>query len=222
MPHIKKLLEGFKAFRQDNYEDHDIMPRLVADGAHPDIFMIACIDPRSGPSSIFKAEPGAMFGDRVMAALVPPYNPNDPLSEIGASLTYAVDFKKVKDIIIMGHTECGGIEALVTHLDNKDISGWMGTAKMALERAANVVGDKDTKELCRETERQAVIMGMRNLMTYPSVQKAVKSGNLRIKGWMFDMKEGQILEYDLDKKSFEPLISLPKAHQHNAKKKHAP
>jgi carbonic anhydrase len=206
MPHIKQLLDGFKDFQEKHYVNEDTMRQLVEEGAFPEVFMIACIDPRSGPSSVFNADPGIMFGKRTMAALVPPYDPDDHHSDFRAALTYAVEYKGIIDIIVMGHTHCGGVEALVTDIDDKDISIWMSTAKLALKEAVEKAGTKDAEELLRETERQAVILSMRNLMTYPAIEKAAKSGKLRIHGWMFDMEHGAILGYDLDTKSFKTLV----------------
>lgn len=206
MPHLQQLLDGFRDFQDKHYVNEDTMRKLVENGANPEVFMIACIDPRSGPSSVFNADPGIMFGKRTMAALVPPYDKHDHHSDFRAALTYAVEIKGVIDIIVMGHTHCGGIEALATNTDNKDISKWMGTAKIALEKASNDVGTSDMRELLRETERQAVVLSMRNLMTYPAVQKAVKDGKLRLHGWMFDIRHGALLGYNLDSKSFKTLV----------------
>lgn len=215
----KDLLKGFDKFRQKFYEESNLMPNLVKKGAHPDFFVIHCIDPRSGADLVFNAEPGTMFGDRVMASIVPPYDDQDPRSDFRASLTYAVDVKKVKELIVLGHTECGGIEALVTSADIKDISNWMSVAKPALEAAKKKVGDKDVDALCRETERQSVVMTLKNLMTYPPVRKAAEEGRLSIRGWLFDMKHGAIHAYNKKTDAFEVVAGSKalKGSNHNSK-----
>jgi carbonic anhydrase len=199
LPERKKLLEGFKIFRKKYYEDTDLMVRLSNEGASPDFFIIHCIDPRSGSNTLFDADPGTIFGDRVMAALVPPYEEG---SDFAASLTYAVDYKKIKHVIILGHTECGGIEALVDDIENKEISGWMSKAKEAFEEAKIKVNTQDKSALYRETEKQAIIMGLKNLMTYPAVKNAFKKADITLNGWLYNLKEGAIYGYDPKIKDF--------------------
>jgi carbonic anhydrase len=208
MPHIQSLLKGFESFKKRYYDDTELMQSLVKEGANPEVFIIHCIDPRSGAGMIFDAQPGTLFGDRVMASLVPPYDPQDTKSDFNASLTYAIAYKEVKDVIVMGHTYCGGIEALVNNIDDPAISGWMRAGEPALIRAKAKVGDTDIEALCRETERQAVTMSMRNLMTYPAVQDAVRAGKLRLQGWIFDMENAQLLGYDVNTGEFATLIHL--------------
>ena len=93
MPERKKLLDGFKEFRKKYYKDSALMQDLVRDGANPDFFFINCIDPRSGAQTVFNADPGEIFGDRVMAAIVRPYEEG---SNLAASLSYAIENKKIK------------------------------------------------------------------------------------------------------------------------------
>ena len=206
MPERQRLLDGFKKFRKKYYEDSNLMEELVKNGANPDFFIVHCIDPRSGANKLFHASPGVLFGDRVMAALVPPYEEG---SDFAASLSYAVEHKKVKHIIILGHTHCGGIEALVKGVQDKEIKGWMGKAQHAFDRAKAKVKGGDTHALCAETERQAVILGLKNLMSYPAVKKAFIKGDITLNGWLFDMEHGDILSYDAGKDTFESLINLP-------------
>ncbi len=202
MPERQTLLKGFEYFRQEYYEHTHLMDKLAREGTHPDFFFIGCIDPRSGLQTIFHADPGRMFGDRVMAALVPPYEEG---SDFNASLTYAVKYKQVKHIVILGHTQCGGIEALVSGLDDSAIAGWMQNARPALERARQKPACHDHETLCAETEKQAVILGLHNLLTYPAVREAFEAGAVTINGWLFDMKAGEILGYDPDENEFLPL-----------------
>jgi carbonic anhydrase len=215
MPERKKLIEGFKKFKKKYYEHGQLMKELAENGASPDFFIIHCIDPRSGAGKLFDSDPGQIFGDRVMAAFVPEYEKG---SEFAASLTYAITFKNIKHIIVLGHTECGGIEALVKGNKKPEINDWMNKAHSAFERAKRIAGTSDTNALCRETEKQAIIVSMKNLMSYPGIKKAFDEGKVSINGWLFDLKKGDLLEYKPGSSSFQSLLDDKSTGQHIRKK----
>ena len=204
MPERKKLLRGFKIFREKYYENSTLMQDLVKKGAQPDFFVIHCIDPRSGAGTVFNSDPGSLFGNRVMAALVPPYKTG---SSMAASLSCAIKDKKVKHVIILGHTHCGGIKALVEGSDDKSITLWMDKAKTAFKRAKSKVSSKDKHKLCAETEKQTIILGLKNLLSYPDVKQAFEAGSITLNGWLYDLESGDILGYDPGKDEFISLMN---------------
>ena len=204
----KKLIEGFERFRRKNYETGTLMEKLAQNGAHPDFFIINCIDPRNGADLVFDAEPGQQFIHSQMAAIIPPYTPgNEP--ETSASLSYAIDSKKIKHLIIMGHSECGGCQALVDGTSDHYIDSWVKTAEQAKKTAQAKVGTNDNNLLWRETERQVLIMSYQNIIEYPMVKQALKEGRLTVSAWLFDLKQGTLNEYDAATKTFKQLNILP-------------
>jgi len=205
MPERQKLLDGFKRFQKKYYEDSNCMAQLAKDGAHPDFFIIYCMDPRSGADVIFDSEPGALFGKRPMAAFIPPYDTKKPASNMAASLNYAIKNKAIKHIVVVGHTECGGISALVDHVTDRDINGWVSLARPAYDRACELVGSDDREALCRETEKQAIILSLSNLMTYEAVKQAMDTRQITLNGWLFDITEGALYGYVPDTEKFEKL-----------------
>jgi carbonic anhydrase len=60
----------------------------------------------------------------------------------------------------------------------------------------------------RLTEQFSVITQLENLLTYPSVQRRVKSGAIRIHGWYYDIASGHIEYYDPEFSLFQPLSML--------------
>lgn len=216
MPERKKLIDGFKVFKNKFYDKSALMKDLVNNGAHPDFFIIHCIDPRSGAGTVFNSKPGDLFGDRVMAALVPPY-PED--KNLSASLSFAINHKHTKHIIILGHTQCGGIQALVDGTKDPSIQNWVSTAQSAFKRAKQKIKTNDKKALYEETEKQSVILSLKNLLTYPDVKDAFKAGKITINGWLFDMKHGDLLEYNPTIDEFQSLVKKSKNTQAKPSKK---
>ena len=62
---LKTLVNGFNRFRRKYYEGGGhLMKKLAKDGAHPDFFIINCIDPRNGAiaKDAFLADPHVQVG----------------------------------------------------------------------------------------------------------------------------------------------------------------
>ena len=206
----KKLVEGFNRFRERYYKDgNGLMDKLAKDGARADFFIVNCIDPRNGADLVFDAEPGQQFIHSRMGAIVPPYDPNKQ-PELNASLSYACDTMKVKHLIIVGHTQCGGVAALVSGTPDRYIEAWVKTAQEAERIAAKKVGTADSSALHRETERQVVIMSYNNILEYPMVKKAMQEGRLTVSGWLFDMEKGTLNEYQPETGTFKQLSASTK------------
>lgn len=195
------LLKGFEAFRKEQYEDgKGTMPRLVAEGQSPDYFIISCIDSRSNPGTIFRPAPGAFFAHKAMGAIVRPYKQGTALA---AALQFALMHNKVKEIIVLGHTGCGAIKAMVEKIDDEEISSFVNVAQTGLEKAKERCGDHCTHgELLRHSEEEIVLLSTENLKAYPSVATALSEGRVTIKPWLFDMECGELLEYDETQKGF--------------------
>jgi len=206
----KKLVDGFNRFRAKYYEGGArLMEKLAREGAHPDFFIINCIDPRTGADLVFDAEPGQQFVRSQMAAIIPPYDAKKR-PEISASLSYAIDTKKVEHLIVMGHSQCGGVAALVDGTSDQYIESWVKLAMQAKHAAAanTDIDHKDKAAVLRETERQVVIMSFKNLMEYPMVKKAVQEGRLTVDGWFFDLEKGTLHEYKPATNEFKQLNTV--------------
>lgn len=202
----QELIKGFKEFHRETYEgDNPLMPLLVKEGQKPDYFIISCIDSRSNPGTIFKPKPGTFFAHKAMGAIVRPYREKDALS---AALQFALNYNDVKKIIILGHTGCGAVKALVEELDDEEISGFIKVATKGLDKAKEKCADSCSHdELLREAEEQIVLQSAENLKTYPSVQKALKENRVAITPWLFDMEAGALLEYNNDQQKFTAITT---------------
>lgn len=198
------LIKGFKLFRKDNYEGDALMKRLVKDGQSPDYFIISCIDSRSNPGTIFRPEPGTFFAHKAMGAIVRPYKKGTALA---AALQFALVHNKVKEIIVLGHTGCGAIKAMVENIDDEEISSFINVAREGVEKAKASCGCGTHDELLRHTEEEIVLLSTENLKSYPSVASALEEGRIVIRPWLFDMESGELLQYNPDFKQFVPLTA---------------
>jgi carbonic anhydrase len=194
---VERLINGFKAFREAYYEDQpDFYRNLVENGQHPKAMVIACSDSRVNPSIIAKADPGELFIVRNVANLVPPYAPDSSYHGTSAAIEFAVRDLKVEDIIVLGHSHCGGIKALCEQdagqTTREFIRSWMSIVEEA--RDDSLKGDAQL----RQVEREAVKVSLDNLMTFPWLKERVDNGDLVLHGWLFDLEFGELVSIDDD------------------------
>lgn len=202
------LLKGFKLFRKENYEGNTLMKRLVKEGQSPEYFIISCIDSRSNPGTIFRPEPGTFFAHKAMGAIVRPYKKGTALA---AALQFALVHNKVKEIIVLGHTGCGAIKAMVENIDDEEISSFINVAREGVEQAKATCGCATHDELLRHTEEEIVLLSTENLKSYPSVATALAEDRVIIRSWLFDMESGELYQYNNDFKEFVPLTAHKKS-----------
>lgn len=72
---------------------------------------IGCADSWVVPAQITSADPGELFEVRNIANVVPPADAPD--DAVGAAIEYALNHLEIDDIVACGHTNCGGIGALL-------------------------------------------------------------------------------------------------------------
>lgn len=190
------LTEGFQKFvrapgRYDNGRGQ--MDMLVKDGQKPGYFVIACIDSRGNPANIFSAEPGNFFTHMSMGAIVRPYVKGYALS---AALQFAIKYMNVRNIVLCGHTQCGAVQALVQGLEDDEISSFLEVVQNSKDKAIETCKAQNCMDkLLEESERQLVIDSLKNLKEYPAVREALDAGTLTIMPWIFNMRDGALLEY---------------------------
>lgn len=206
MGDIKALLQGFKLFRNQYFVSDRSLYDELSGGQSPKTLVIGCSDSRVDPALLTQAKPGDIFVIRNVANLVPPYEKGGGLHGVSAAIEFAVQDLKVENIIIMGHAQCGGINAMIngTH-DHKEsfIGKWVSIAKPAKARVLAANPDKSLAELRYEFEKQSVVVSLENLMTFPFIQERVQNGSLEIYGWYFDMQTGHLLIWDAEQGSFQ-------------------
>ena len=198
MPHIENLLEGYRQFYQKYYiENPETYKSLTEKGQTPHTLVIACSDSRVDPSIILNTGPGDIFVIRNVANLVPAYDSDfSHCHGTSAAIEYAVKNLKVKNILILGHTHCGGIHNLLCQPLNRHdfIDTWLSIAEEARREASKQTSETDRQHIC---EREAVRVSLRNLLTFPFVAEAVSQNRLKLHGWLFDLAGGSIEKLSL-------------------------
>ena len=196
-----KLIEGYRTFRDTTYEDtKTLYGDLAVSGQKPTVLVIGCSDSRVSPSVVLGAKPGEIFQARNIANIVPAYAKNPGPRSIGAVVEFAVKILKVTDIIVKGHSRCGGVEALVNRASNlpktEYLEPWVEVAAPARNLFPANFAELPPDEQRLQAELAVIHNSIDNLKTYPWVKSAVSAGELTLHGWHFDFEKGQLRRYD--------------------------
>ncbi len=196
-----KLIKGYRDFRM-NYlnKEFEAYREWASHHQNPKTLIIGCSDSRVNPAILTHAGLGEIFAVNNVANIVPPYNEGENRHmSLGAAIQYAVMHLHVEHIIVMGHSECGGIAALM-QLEEGDetttdyIKNWVSILKPARDAVLNNSSYQAEEQACL-CEMEAVLLSLQNLAGYPWVRDAVEQKKLTIHGWYFHIESGELLSY---------------------------
>ncbi len=192
----QELIAGYRAFATHRLLTEQSRYRELSErGQSPETMVIGCCDSRVSPEVIFDAGPGELFVVRNVANLVPPYAPDGEAHGVSAALEFAVQVLHVKNIVVLGHAQCGGIKALVQDpepLSPGDFIGkWMSILSPALDTAKHHHHEHD-HDFISHVEQQAVLTSLENLMTFPCIRILAERGKLQLHGAYFGVAKGSL------------------------------
>lgn len=207
MTQTTKLIEGFQRFKERYFVEDNRLYESMKTGQPAKTLMIACCDSRVDPAILTDADPGDLFIVRNVANLVPPCEGGGNHHGTSSALEFAVNFLEVENIIVMGHSNCGGIRALWQAGgtgDSQFIHKWVSIAQSAKQWVKSHHADADEAVQIRACEQRGVLVSLENLMGFEAVRQRVEAGQLTLHGWYFDLIAGELLSYNTAKDSFEP------------------
>ena len=210
MKELKKLISGFNKFRQQYYlEEPELIKTLVKKGQSPKIMVIACCDSRVSPALVLNAEPGDLFVVRNVSNIVPPCEDDGKSHGTSAAMEFAVKHLGVRHIIILGHSQCGGIRSLMEgehHSSRYEfIDPWMSTLTEARDKVLTEFADKSFDEQCYQCELAGIVSSLNNLHGFPWLKQKIDEGSLFIHGWYFNIGNGELLMQDEASGQFIPV-----------------
>jgi len=205
-----ELLHGYHRFRDGGYAQERERWEALREGQSPQVMVIACSDSRVDPSQIFDVSPGEIFVVRNVAALVPPFETSPGQHGVSAALEFAVQFLKVREVVVMGHGMCGGCNAALTQALHGNVlgeGGFVASWISMLDNVRETIAAKhgvEGRDAERAMEHAAVKVSLANLRTFPCIQEKEPSGELNLRGAYFSINEGVLHLLDDETGEFKP------------------
>ena len=205
MANFHELIEGFHNFREEYLLKETEFFEELKHGQNPHTLVIACCDSRVDPAIILGCRPGDLFVVRSVAALVPHADNASKPDAVMAAVEYGVKHLEVDNIVVMGHSNCGGIFGAINHekiAHEKFISGWVSLANPVIEEMRREEPDVDLVTFVRRCEEGAVLLSIENLLSYDWLEKKVCEGTLHLHALYYDMTAGTLNLWDAHKEDF--------------------
>ena len=202
---MDSLFDGVKEFNANDFLDNKALFEKIGRSQEPHTLFIGCSDSRIVPNLITKTLPGELFVIRNIANLVPPYRTSDEFLATTSAIEYSVKILNVSTILICGHSNCGGCNAL--YMDEARGAEIPHTRKW-LELAKNVrskmlklkIADPAVREWM--TEQLNIVEQMNHLLSYPYIREKYNKGDLNILGWYYIIGTGEVFNYQKNENKF--------------------
>jgi carbonic anhydrase len=169
--------------------------KKLATGQSPEYLYIGCSDSRVTAEELMGAHPGEVFVHRNIANLVISTDNN-----VNAVVQYAVEFLKVKHIIVCGHYECGGVKAAMNPSDMGQLNSWLQTLRDVYRYHRHELDNiQNEQQRFDKLVEFNVIEQCLNILKIDHVQRAwYSTGYPTVHGWVFDVRTGKIVDLHLN------------------------
>lgn len=202
------VVKGGIEFMEKYFKENAELFKTLKDSQTPHTLFIGCSDSRVVPNLITNTKPGEMFVIRNIANIIPKYRVSDEFLATTSAIEYALYILNIKDIIICGHSNCGGCAALYYDESKFDKTPNVKTWLKSLDNVkaqVEALGLSNLKKKAWFVERLNIVNSIDNLLTYPGVKEGIKLGKIRIYGWHYIIETGSLFSYDMVTKDFELL-----------------
>ena len=185
---MKKILNGYYTFFDQYFEKQSFYQKLF-ERQSPQVMFIACCDSRVDPAVLVSAKPGDIFVERNVANVVP--HKEDGPNSILIALEVALCGFEVKDIIILGHQRCAGVQMLACNTLHSfgDVPIEYAKREQDLQKAFS---DQYNEQNARNFEHFNLVMSYKNLISHKIVSDRIQAKKVAVHAWYFSLKTGKI------------------------------
>ncbi|MBI5129084.1 MAG: carbonic anhydrase [Rhodopseudomonas palustris] len=185
---LDKLMQGNARYVGNELRERDFSSGRVArtQGQSPFAAILGCADSRIAPELAFDQGPGSLFVVRIAGNFV-------TLDGL-ASLEYGAAVLGTKVIMVLGHSNCGAVNATVAALQKgNDLPGHIGD----LVREMKPGIEPTLKQPGGDLAQRAVIANVRSNVqqlkqSKPILAGLVTSGKLKVVGGVYDLASGKV------------------------------
>ncbi|MGI6336798.1 MAG: carbonic anhydrase [Eubacteriales bacterium] len=211
------LKSRFEKFKELEYEpNRDFYNELVT-GQKPHTLFIGCSDSRVNAETLLQAKAGELFQIRNIANMIPREEEAKNHNSVASAVEYAVKVLNVKNILVCGHSNCGGCAAIRKLAKDKNnlpyTEEWISQSVPLSDHIDCKHPDMNEDDKLIMLEKLNAVQQLDNLMTYEFIRKKVESGNLNLQACYYDIGTGSVALYDYD-----GLLSAVDCEHHTEKK----
>ncbi len=173
--------------------------------------IVSCCDSRVDPETMFSAMPGELFVVRNVANLVPPFETQGKYHGVSAALEFAALNLRVKHIVVLGHSGCGGVRACLEHDAARQTKARVhqqldvDAGRARATRSSPPIPARQPGSWAKSLSAKASRPRSANLRTFPCIQILEGKGRIALHGAYFDIGTGMLEVLDRETGKFVPL-----------------
>jgi carbonic anhydrase len=178
---LRQLVEGNNRYKQEKllHPNRSKEARICsAKGQNPFAIILGCSDSRVSPEIIFDQGIGDLFVVRVAGNVVGPIELD--------SIEYSALYLKSSIIMVLGHQNCGAIQAVING-QTQDIEAVASLIAPSLELARTQEGS-----LIENTVKDNVLYVVDILRKSPTLAKLIEEKKIDIVGGYYDFETGSV------------------------------
>jgi carbonic anhydrase len=189
------IIRGVAEFHQHHEDIQPLMERLASEGQKPKVLLLTCVDSRLDPAMLTRSKPGDILVHRNVGSVVP--RPDIGDGSLAAVVEFALSALNIPNIVVMGHSHCGAMEAAVKHNAYGPLSRWLDHVEPAYQRflAGERLKDGELRD-CDQLSQINVLQSIDHLSLYPLVRKKLDEMKVTLHGWWFDLPTCTVSAYD--------------------------
>lgn len=171
---------------QHPHQDRERRALTAAQGQHPLAAVLTCSDSRVPPEIIFDQGIGDLFVIRVAGNVA-------AVDEVG-SIEYGVDVRAVPLVVVLGHTQCGAVGAVLD--DTKlppNIASLLEPIKPAVDKARKANPEAAADVLLNAAIKDNIWQSIEDMLRQsPIIREKLRDGQARVVGALYEIDTGQV------------------------------
>jgi len=185
---LKRIMDGNARYAANTPNERDFSAGRAAraQAQYPIASILSCADSRVAPELAFDQEPGDLFVVRVAGNIVS--------TDLLASLEYGAQFLGSPLIVVLGHSNCGAIDAAIKVVQTKAVlPGHLPALITGLKPAVIAAEKTKTGNLLDNAIAENVRRQVARLKSSPPViQKGYAAKKIDIVGGVYDIATGKV------------------------------
>lgn len=185
---LKRLMDGNARYVSNKIDLKDFSAGRAAraQAQYPIAAILSCADSRVSPDFIFDQHPGDLFICRVAG--------NYMNVDILASIEYGVEVLKAPLIMVLGHTNCGAVKAVLQNeKERKPLPGHLQMLLDAIKPGvAEAIKQGGNDQLDHAIEANARYNAQRLRQANPVIARAVDEKRVDVVSAVYELATGQV------------------------------
>ena len=206
---MDKILRGVREFIRRRRPRLRATFKRLAHGQNPVALLLTCSDSRVVSSLLLGTEPGDLFEVRTVGNLIAPAGEKGTASvgdeSEAAAIEYALLALDVKHVVVMGHSGCGAMKAVLTGsvpAGASNLARWLVHAKASREKLARTPGIDERLAPEDRLSQANVLQQLEHMVSYALVAERIGRGEVELHGAWFDVERADLNVWSVAERRF--------------------